>query len=125
MKKAYKRSQRVADQVRRDVSEVITDMLQNRTDLMVTISSVQVTDDLRYAKIFYTVLGDEKKQEQVVKIFERSAGYIQAELAHRLRLRRMPEISLHYDKSLMEGLRITSMIDQMAAHPKPEDDQTD
>jgi len=125
VKKAYKRSQRVADQVRRDVSEVITDMLQNRTDLMVTISSVQVTDDLRYAKIFYTVLGDEKKQEQVGKIFERSAGYIQTKLAHRLRMRRMPEISLQYDKSLMEGLRITSMIDEMASHPKREDDQTD
>ena len=125
MKKAFKRSQRVADQMRRDVSGIITDMLRDRTDLMVTISSVQVTDDLRYAKIFYTVLGDEKKREQVGKIFERSARYIQTELGHRLRLRRMPEISLRYDESLMEGLRITSMIDEMASHSKPDDEQTD
>ena len=123
--KSFKRSQRVADQIRRDASEIIEAMLQDRTGLMVTVSGVRVTDDLRYAKIFYTVLGEEDKRDQVERIFERSTGYIQAELAHRLRLRRMPEISLHYDTSLVEGLRVVSLIDEVMSETDEKDDGKD
>lgn len=111
--KSFKRSQRVADQIKRDVSVVIADVLSDRPDLIVTVSSVDVTDDLRYAKIFYTVLGDEAKINEAARIFEHATGHIQAELAHRMRLRRMPEISLVYDKSLIEGMRVVSLIDEL------------
>lgn len=123
--KSYKRSQRVADQIKRDASFVIADVLPDRPDLMVTVSSVDVTDDLRYAKIFYTVLGDETKINEVARIFERATGHIQAELAHRLRLRRMPEISLVYDKSLTEGMRVVSLIDELTEKADKEDEGKD
>jgi ribosome-binding factor A len=123
--KSYKRSQRVADQIKRDVSSVIADVLPDRPDLMVTVSAVEVTDDLRYAKIFYTVLGNEAKVNEVAKIFERATGHIQAELAHRIRLRRVPEISLVYDKSLMEGMRVVSLIDELTEKADNEDEGKD
>jgi ribosome-binding factor A len=123
--KSFKRSQRVADQIRRDASEIIEVMLQDRSGLMVTVSGVRVTNDLRYAKIFYTVLGEQDKRDQVEKIFERSTGYIQTELARRLRMRRIPEISLHYDTSLIEGLRVVSLIDEVMSETDEENDGTD
>ncbi len=123
--KSFKRSQRVADQIKRDVSDVIEEMMQDKTGLMVTVSGVDVSNDLRHAKIYYTVLGDEEKREQAEKIFGRSTGYIQSELARRLRLRRMPEISLNYDTSLVEGMRMVSLIDDVISETEDENDQTD
>jgi ribosome-binding factor A len=99
-------------------------MLQDKTGLLVTVSSVDVSDDLRFARIFYTVLGDEDGLHRVKGILEHAAGHIQRELAHKLRIRRMPEISLHYDKSLVEGLRLTSLIDEVSSESKDEEDQT-
>jgi len=123
--KSFKRSQRVADQMMRDASVIIQEMLQDKTGLMVTVSGVDVSNDLRHAKIYYTVLGDEEKREQAEKIFGRSTGYIQSELARRLRLRRMPEISLNYDTSLVEGMRMVSLIDDVISETEDENDRTD
>ncbi len=120
--KSFKRSQRVADQMRRDASEVISAMMQDRSELLVTVSGVKVSDDLRYARIFYTVLGDEDKRERVQEIFDHAAGYIQAELAHRMRLRRMPEVSLHYDTSLVEGMRMVNLIEEVMSETEEKKD---
>ncbi len=116
MMKSFKRSHRIADQIKRDASEVISDMLRDRNDLMITVSGVEVTNDLKYAKIFYTVLGDNAdKLERSESFFKKSTGYIRGEIARRLRIRKAPEISLHYDKSLVEGLRIAGLIDKVAS----------
>jgi len=110
--KPFKRTQRVADQIKRDAAEVIADLLRDQTDLLVTVSAVELASDLRNAKIFYTVLGEEPERlERVKAIFERSAGFIQSEIAHRLRLRRVPEMTFHFDRALVEGLRLTNLID--------------
>jgi ribosome-binding factor A len=123
--KSFKRSQRVADQMRRDASIIIEAMLHDRTELMVTVSGVEVSDDLRYAKIFYTVLGGEKRINQAIEIFDRATKYIQTELAHRMRLRRMPEVSLHYDKSLVNGMKMVSLIEEVMAKPEKKNEQED
>lgn len=116
MMKSFKRSQRLADQIKRDASEVISAMLRDRGDLMITVSGVEVTNDLRHARVFYTVLGDDvDKLKRSENFFKKSTGYIQGEIARRLRVRRAPEISLHYDKSLVEGLRITGLIDKVTS----------
>ncbi len=117
--RAFKRSQRIADQIQRDVAEIIAAMMQDRAGPMVTVSAAEVTDDLRYAKIFYTVLGDSDNLERVKSTLDRSTGHIQSELAHRLPLRRVPEISFHYDEALVKGMRIISLIDSVT--PKPEE----
>lgn len=111
--RAYKRSRRVADQLKRDAAEVISEMLRDTPDMMVTVSDVDVTDDLRYAKIFYTVLGDDELVSNAQLVLKKATGYIQSELAQRLRIRRLPEISLHYDTSLVEGIRMTQLIDDV------------
>lgn len=111
--KSFKRSNRVADQIRRDVSDIVNSMLRDEVDAMVTISSVNVSDDLRHAKIYYTILGGEKKLDELKEFFSRATGYIQRELAQRLRIRRMPEITFVYDESLIDGILLTTKIDQV------------
>lgn len=121
--KSFKRSHRIADQIRRDASEVIEIMLRDRNELMVTVSGVEVTDDLSQARIFYTVLDDDpEKLKTIEELFARASGHIQKEIARRLHIRRMPEITLCYDKSLVEGLRMTALIDQVMSEKKNEDD---
>ena len=118
--RAFKRSQRIADQIQRDAAEIIAAMMQDRAGPMVTVSAAEVTDDLRYARIFYTVLGDSDSLERAKRILDRSTGFIQSELAHRLPLRRVPEISFLYDEALVKGMRVISLIDSVV--PKPEED---
>ncbi|MCP4566055.1 MAG: 30S ribosome-binding factor RbfA [FCB group bacterium] len=121
--RTFKRSQRIADQIKRDVSEILAEMLRDKSELMVTVSTVEVTDDLAQAKIFYTVLDDNAEKLKTVKeYFVRATAHIQAELARRLRIRRLPEISLHYDKSLVEGLRMTALIDKVMSEESHEED---
>lgn len=112
--RSFKRSQRVADQIKRDASEIISDLLRDRASFLVTVSDVEISDDLRNAKVFYTVLGKEKTEiAEVEDVMNRYRGIITKEIGHRLRIRKMPEITLHYDKSLVEGLRMTDLIDKV------------
>lgn len=120
--KSYKRSVRVADQIKRDVSEIVAEMLRDRTHLMVTISGVDVSNDLRNAKIMYTVLGGDSEKEEASKFFDTSIKGIQYELGRRLRIRRIPELTAKYDSSLINGLRITGLIDKVMADSQ---DQTE
>ena len=110
--KAFKRSKRVADQIVRDASEIVATMLGEER-VVVTVTGAEVTDDLRHAKVYYTVLGDEEKKKWVEDYFQRKTGVIQNRLSHRLRLRRFPEIVMVFDTSLDAGLRLTSLIDRV------------
>lgn len=123
--KSFKRSQRVADQILRDASELVSDFARDEAGLFVTISRVEMTDDLKYAKILYTVFGGDEKKEQAEELFKKCTGYIQYELARRLRIRRMPEISMHYDNSLVEGLRISELIDRVMDGTDEKDDSAE
>lgn len=112
--KAFKRSKRVADQIRRDASEIISGMNRDSAGVMITISGVEVSDDLKYARVFYTVMGDDaEKIKKAEEFFGRASNRIQNQLAQKLHIRKMPELSFHFDKSLLEGLRITALIDEV------------
>ena len=112
--KSFKRSRRVADQIQRDVSEVILERMRDGSSIMITVSAVEVSDDLKFAKVFYTVLGDSPdKTEAAETFFKHSGKSIQSELARRLHIRRLPELSFQFDKSLVEGMRIAALIDKV------------
>ncbi|MCK5126714.1 MAG: 30S ribosome-binding factor RbfA [candidate division Zixibacteria bacterium] len=122
--RSFKRSVRVADQIQRDVSEIISDLLRDEINLMVTVSKVELTNDLRYGKIFYTVLGGDTEKERAEEFFERTVVSIKTELAHRIRIRRVPEISIHFDTSLVEGLRVATLIDKVMSESKKDEEQS-
>ena len=111
--KDFKRSQRLGDQIKRDVATIVLNLFQDKGSHIPTITGVEVTDDLRYAKIFYTVMGDEERRAQAKESLARLSKRIQGELAHSLRVRRMPEISFHFDTSLEQGMRILTLLDEL------------
>jgi ribosome-binding factor A len=79
----------------------------------VSITDVEVTADERYARIFIRILGTPEEQEQALVALGRAAGFLRTELAGRLRLRHMPELSFHLDQSLEYGNRIDALLDEI------------
>lgn len=106
----YKRAERVSDQIKREVSQIIERLLKDPGIGFVTITGVEMTDDLREAKIFYSVLGNEQKKKDTKIALQRATSFIQAEIGKRIRIRHTPIISFKYDKSIEYGARIEELI---------------
>ena len=93
----YKRSERIAAFIQEEVSKMLLTELKDPAVGFVTITKVQVTDDLRYAKIYYSVLGGDDKIDESRDALDRATGHIRTELGRRLKMRFVPTITFHYD----------------------------
>jgi len=105
----FSRKDRLADQVKRETADILQNYLKDPRIGFVTITDCEITNDLRYAKIFYSVLGSEEEVAEAGKALARSAGAIQSELAKRLAIRKVPIISFHLDTSAEYGSRIEKL----------------
>ena len=76
----------------------------------VTLTDVEITKDLRYAKVFYSVMGSQKEHEQAGKGLDSAAGYMRRELGQRMRLKHTPEVEFVFDDSVEAGARISKLI---------------
>ncbi|WP_374351705.1 30S ribosome-binding factor RbfA [Chitinimonas sp.] len=110
MPKDYSRSDRVAQQMQRELSELIRTIKDPRMGSLVTITDVEVTRDLSHAKIFYTLMSGE--DEETWKTLNRSAGFLRNELGRRIKLFKMPDLHFHYDHSIEKGMSLDKLIDQ-------------
>jgi ribosome-binding factor A len=119
----YKRSTRVGDQIRKDISEIILHSLKDPRLGFITINEVELTDDLRIAKIFYTVLGDEKSKAESQKGLECARGFIQREIGKRIRLKRTPELIFKYDHSIDRAAKIEQLLKEVQEKSTPQDDK--
>ncbi len=119
MPRDYPRSRRIADQIQRELSEIIRLELKDPRVGMVTIISVEVTQDNAHAKIFFTMLGDPAQAEACTKALEHAAGYLRSELAHRMRLRTVPQLHFVYDVSVERGVKLSRLIDEAVATDNP------
>jgi ribosome-binding factor A len=113
MPKDYPRSRRIAEQIQRELSDVIRLELKDPRVGMVTITDVEVSQD--YAKIFFTLLGDAGKIAETTTGLERAAGFLRSELAHRLKLRIVPQLQFKYDVSVERGVHLSRLIDEAVA----------
>jgi ribosome-binding factor A len=115
----YKRSDRVAAQIMTEVSNIILQEMRNPAMGFMTITKVKVTDDLRHAKIFYSVLGDEAKQKTAKEALLKAHGFIRSELGHRMQLRFVPEIAFYYDDTAAYADRINHIINEIHKQEPP------
>lgn len=106
----YKRSDRIAAVIQEEISTMLVSGLKDPAIGFITITRVNVTNDLRHAKIFYSVYGDEEKKEQSKKAIARASGYIRSEIGHKLGLRFVPEINFYYDDSTEYADHIESLL---------------
>lgn len=119
MKRGYERTQRVNDLLQKALAQMLLqDMTDDRFHL-VTITSVTVTRDLSYAKVYVSVLlDDEEKIKRTVQALNRSAKSLRYNLAHTVDLRVVPELKFVYDESTARGFRISTLIDSAVKKEK-------
>ncbi|HVP36306.1 MAG TPA: 30S ribosome-binding factor RbfA [Terriglobales bacterium] len=112
-----KRSSRVGDQMKREISEIVLLILKDPKLGFITITDVELTDDLRYAKVFYSVLGSEKERKESQQGLERAKGFIQREIGKRIRLKHIPQILFKYDHTMERAARIEQLLKQVHKEP--------
>ncbi len=112
MPKDYSRTLRIADQVQRELADLIRNELKDRRVGMITLTDVEVSQDYAHAKIFYTTLGSEEDNFLTGKGLEHAASFLRSQLSHRLRLRVVPQLHFIYDESVERGIRLSQLIDK-------------
>lgn len=110
------RGLRVADQIQRDLSEIIAFELKDPRVGMITITEVQITPDYAHAKVFFTMLSDKQDEIQnTVSGLRAASGYIRKELGRRLTIHTLPELHFVHDTSTARGIEMSKLIDQANA----------
>ena len=121
MPKDYPRSRRIAEQVRRELSDIIRLELKDPRVGMITITDVEVTPDHGLARVFFTLLGDESRIVEVTRTLQHAAGFLRSELAHRFEMRSVPQLQFVHDPSVERGMRLSQLIDSARAEDAQRD----
>ena len=111
--KGFKRADRVGDAIHHEVSTILLSEIKDPRVDMVTVTGTKVSDDLRHANIFYSVIGDEERWAEVKKGLMSSKGYIKRQLAKRLNMKYIPDIHFNEDRTLEQGGRIDSILSSL------------
>jgi ribosome-binding factor A len=113
------RKDRVTEAIRREVSVIIHDELKDPRIGFTTVTRVEMTPDLRYAKIFFSVLGKEEDYKKTKEALDSALGFIRSQIAQRINLRFAPEIAFHEDRSSEYSVRIQEVLDQNKEEGRP------
>ncbi len=102
---------RIAEEIKREISQMIRDEIKDpRVTGLISVTQVEVTNDLSIAKIYISLLGDEEKRKNCLQGLEKATGYIRSELAKRLKLRYTPELVFKMDESIAYGAKISKIL---------------
>jgi ribosome-binding factor A len=113
MKKDSRRSQRVADVVRAELSRLILLEAHDKDLHLATITDVEMPPDLRSARVFYSCLGGDEEREKAAGALRRAAGFLRREVGQRCQLRYAPELHFIFDRSLERGARIEELLHEV------------
>lgn len=120
----FKRAERVADRIMREVADILRREVSDPRVSMVTLTGAKVSDDLRNAKIYFVELGQETCREETKVALQKANGFLKRELGKRLQLRYVPDIVFMVDPSFAYGNHIDRLINEI--HRSEEtDDSTD
>jgi len=118
------RNQRVADQIQRDLAELIPREIRNSSMGLVTLQAVELTPDMAHAKVYFTVLGADP--EVATSILKEKAGYLHSLLFKRLHIHTVPTLHFIHDASVERGVEMSRLIDQAlqtsSAQDRPKED---
>ncbi len=105
----YKRSQRVSDLLREEIAEIVIHRLKDPRIGFVTITGVDVTDDIKIAKIYVSIFKDEDKKT-TLEILNSAKSFIRSELSKRIRMKSIPSIEFRLDTSIEYGIKIDKLL---------------
>jgi ribosome-binding factor A len=104
------RVERVAEQIREEVSQILSTEVADPGVGLVTVTRVKVTADLSLARIYWTTMGDAAQRKQTAKALARAAGFVRHLLSERLTLRRSPEVQFLFDRSIAAQDRVEQIL---------------
>ncbi len=120
-----RRVERVAEELREEVARIVEFDLKDPGLGFVTITRVSVTPDLRFARVYVGVLGDEAVRKRGLAALGRAAGFVRREVGRRLRLRFTPELVFEYDTGLDATDRVAQLLDDVRPTPDPDAGEPD
>lgn len=104
------RANRVAEEIKKEVTQMLSKEIKDPRVGFVTVTDVEVTPDIRYAKVFISILGDDETKAQSLQALEKAKGFVRCELGKRIRLRYTPEVCFKFDPSIEYGSRIMKLL---------------
>ena len=126
MRKNSIKNVRINSEVQRALSELIRMGVKDaRVSSLTSVTDVEVAPDLKTAKVFVSVLGDEKKQKDTLEGLKSAMPYLRSQLAKSINLRNTPELRFHLDTSIEYGMHMSALINQVKAKDKAEDSEED
>ena len=124
MAKVYSRTQRIGDQIQRELAQMIPHEVKDPRLGFVTVTAVDVSRDVGHAKVFITVMGenDAEKIQQNLRVLNDAAGYLRMLLGKAMKLRSVPHLHFHYDESISRGAHLSSLIERAVAEDSKHQD---
>jgi ribosome-binding factor A len=112
------RSGRINEEIRKEISNIIRDEIRDpRLTAMISVTKVDVTKDLRYAKVFVSIFGSDEEKKSSLGALKSSSGFIRRELGGRVNLRYTPEVLIELDDTIEHGMHINDLIRQIKENP--------
>ncbi|WP_425807389.1 30S ribosome-binding factor RbfA [Desulfitobacterium sp. Sab5] len=121
---AKHRASRLGETLKEEISQMIREDLKDPRIGFVTVTSVEVADDLGHAKVFISVLGDEQKSKDSMEALKRASGFVRSEIGKRIRLRHVPEIVFKYDSSIQHGAHIAELLREVHTEEAGDEDDS-
>lgn len=113
VKTGYNRADRVADQIRMEVADILMRKIKDPRVRSVTVTDVELTSDLRIARVFVTVMGSDAEEREIFAGLAKASGFVRGELGRRLTLRYLPEVVFMKDVSGPRGDRVLQLLDEL------------
>lgn len=116
---ASRRRIQVAGLIKEELGDLLQRSIKDPGLGFVTLTEVEVSADMRYARVYFSVLGDDEDAQQSLAALKRAAGYLRHELGHRMTMHRVPELHFVLDRSLEHGQRIADLLRQVREGEEP------
>ena len=126
MAKEFSRTQRIGDQMQRELALLIQREIKDPRLGLITITAVDVSRDLSHAKIFITIMGQDDDQEAIkgnLRILNDAAGFLRMQLGKSMKLRTVPQVHFNYDASIRRGVELSSLIERAVAEDRKHSDE--
>lgn len=112
------RPRRIAELIKRELAQMIARELDDPIAHRVTLTGARVSADLSIAKVYFSVLGGAAEAKAATSVLNHAAGFLRHELAHRMRLRTVPQLRFFFDTSIEQGARVSSLIERALAEDR-------
>lgn len=119
-----RRTERINNLIRQEISGLLRQQVNDpRLTSFISVTKVSTSRDLGHAKVFVSTLGNETNKREILQGFTAASGFLRKELARRLRIRHIPELSFHFDNSIEHGAEILKLIEQVATNSTEDKDE--